>query len=91
LAEASRGSLDPLSGRFTLSLPFARRIGAKGAGDFVGPCRLEGTVSELLTAVNGIGDDSQAAGAGWCAKGGLKLPVWATTPALRIEGVEVRG
>ncbi|MGB6365697.1 MAG: metallopeptidase TldD-related protein [Thermoanaerobaculia bacterium] len=91
LAEASRGSLDPLSGRFTLSLPFARRIGAKGAGDYVGPCRLEGTVSELLTAVKGIGDDSQAAGAGWCAKGGLKLPVWATTPALRVEGVEVRG
>ena len=91
LAEASRGSLDPLSGRFTLTLPYARRIGPKGVEDFVGPCRLEGTVSELLTAVTGIGNDSRAAGAGWCAKGGLKLPVWATTPSLRIEGVEVRG
>jgi hypothetical protein len=91
LEEASRGSLDPLSGRFTLSLPYARRIGAKGVGDLVGPCRLEGTVSELLSAVTGIGDDSQSAGAGWCAKGGLKLPVWATTPSLRVEGLEVRG
>jgi predicted Zn-dependent protease len=91
LAEASRGSLDPLSGRFTLSLPFGRRIGSKGADDFVGPCRLEGTVSELLGAVTGIGDDRRSAGAGWCAKGGLKLPVWATTSSLRIEGVEVRG
>jgi TldD protein len=91
LAEASRGSLDPLSGRFTLSLPFGRRIGSKGADDFVGPCRLEGTVSELLGAITGIGDDRRSAGAGWCAKGGLKLPVWATTSSLRIEGVEVRG
>lgn len=90
-AEASRGSLDPLSGRFTLSLPFARWIGSQGAGDFVGGCRLVGTVSELLTAVTGIGDDSESAGAGWCAKGGLKLPVWAKTPTLRVEGVEVVG
>ena len=91
LAEASRGSLDPLSGRFTLSLPFGRRIGSGGADDFVGPCRLEGTVSELLGAITGIGDDRRSAGAGWCAKGGLKLPVWASTSSLRIEGVEVRG
>jgi hypothetical protein len=91
LAAASRGSLDPLSGRFTLTLPYARRIGSKGVGDIVGPCRVEGTVSELLTAVKGIGNDSRSAGAGWCAKGGLKLPVWATTPSLRVEGVEVHG
>ena len=32
---------------------------------------------------------SVAAGAGWCAKGGQKLPVWATAPALRLEAVTV--
>ena len=31
---------------------------------------------------------SRPAGAGWCAKGGVKLPVWATAPELRLEGLD---
>jgi predicted Zn-dependent protease len=87
---ASRGRLDPLSGRFTLWIPHARRIRQGVAADAVGPCRLGGTVAGLLAAVAGVGRDRATAGAGWCAKGGQKLPVWASTPALRLEGVEVR-
>lgn len=89
LAEASRGSLDPLSGEFTLHLPFARRIRRGSLAETVGPCLLRGRVADLLTRVTAVGRPSSAAGAGWCAKGGQKLPVWATAPALRLEGVEI--
>jgi len=89
LPEASRGSLDTLSGEFTLHLPFARRIRRGGLAETVGPCFLRGRVADLLTRVTAVGDEAKPAGAGWCAKGGQKMPVWATAPALRLEGVEV--
>lgn len=89
LQEASRGALDPISGEFRLHLPFARRIRQGGLTEVVGPCRLRGRVSDLLTRVTAVGRESRAAGAGWCAKDGQKMPVWATAPSLRMEGVEV--
>lgn len=88
-AEADRGALDPLTGAFHLELSCARRIRSGAAADPVGRCRLCGRVAELLDAVAAIGREARPAGAGWCAKGGRKLPVWATSPALRLEGVEV--
>ena len=88
-AEASRGHLDPLSGEFVLYLPFGQRFRRGGLHEAVGPCSLRGRVSDLLTRVTAVGDVSRPAGAGWCAKGGQKMPVWATAPALRLEGVEV--
>jgi hypothetical protein len=36
--------------------------------------------------VAAVGREARPGGAGWCAKGGRKLPVWATAPALRLEG-----
>ena len=89
LAEASRGALDPLSGEFTLHLPFARRIRRGALAETVGPCLLRGRVADLLTRVTAIGRTAHPAGAGWCAKGGQKMPVWATAPAVRLEGVEI--
>ncbi len=89
LEEASRGHLDPLSGEFTLWFPYARRIRSGAPAEAVGPCQLHGRVADLLTRVTAVGNVSRSAGAGWCAKGGQKLPVWATAPALRLEGVEV--
>lgn len=89
LPEASRGSLDPLSGEFVLRFPFARRIRRGALAETVGPCALRGRVADLLTRVTAVGAEVRPAGAGWCAKGGQKLPVWATTPALRLEGVEI--
>jgi len=89
LAEAGRGALDPRTGTFRLDFPAGRRIRGGAAAEPTGPCRLAGTVAELLAAVSGVGREATAAGAGWCAKGGQKLPVWATAPALRLEGVEV--
>ena len=86
---AARGRLDPLRGDFTLQIPFARRVEAGAPGEFVAPFRLVGRVAELLDAVVGIGAESRFAGAGWCAKGGQKMPVWATVPALLLEEVRI--
>lgn len=87
--EASRGALDPLTGGFSLQIPGGRRIEQGKLTGVVGACCLRGQVSDLLGAVSGVGSDRVMAGAGWCAKGGVRLPVWATTPALRLEQVEV--
>ena len=89
LPEATRGALDPATGAFQLELPYGRRFRAGELGEAVGPCRLAGRVTALLGAVTGVGRELRAAGAGWCAKGGQKLPVWASTAALRLEGIGV--
>lgn len=89
LPEASRGALDPLSGEFALHLPYARRFRRGAVAETVGACVLRGRVADLLTRVVAVGSETRHAGAGWCAKGGQKLPVWATAPALRLEGVEI--
>ncbi|HSG39822.1 MAG TPA: metallopeptidase TldD-related protein, partial [Thermoanaerobaculia bacterium] len=89
LAEASRGALDPLSGEFALHLPYAKRFRRGGLAETVGPCVLRGRVADLLTRAVEVGSEVRPAGAGWCAKGGQKLPVWATAPAIRLEGVDV--
>ncbi len=90
LPRAGRGHLDPHSGKFQVHFPYARRIQNQVAGELTGPCLLEGHVTDLLGAIVGIGREVRAAGAGWCAKGGVKLPVWATAPEIRLEGLEVR-
>lgn len=89
LPEASRGSLDPLSGRFAIELPFGWEVRSGRVAELVGPCRIKGRVADLLAEVTGIGSETESAGAGWCAKHGQKLPVWATAPALGLAGVEV--
>ena len=86
---ASRGSLDPLTGRFELSLEGGRRIRDGSLGDAVGCGWLRGTVSDLLGAIRGIGRERETAGAGWCAKGGVRLPVWATAPAILLDRREL--
>ncbi|MEZ5332936.1 MAG: metallopeptidase TldD-related protein [Thermoanaerobaculia bacterium] len=69
--------------------PRARRVGAGGLEDAVGRFRLAGSVVEVLGAIESIGRDARPAAAGWCAKGGDRLPVWATAGALLLRDVEV--
>lgn len=88
-SEVSSGRLDSVSGRFVLQMPYGRRISKGSLEGLVGPCRLLGTVSGLLEAIDAVGNDVESAGAGWCAKNGLKLPVWASAPSLRIGIAEV--
>jgi predicted Zn-dependent protease len=89
VAEAVRGALDALSGEFRLEVAAARRIRRGALAEPVGAFTLAGRVADLLARVSGVGARAVPAGAGWCAKGGAKLPVWATTPALRLDGVDV--
>lgn len=87
---AQRGALDGRSGVFTLDFPCGHRYGENGKpAEPVGRCRLRGRLADLLGAVVAVGGQAQFAGAGWCAKGGQKLPVWARSPALFLEGALV--
>lgn len=87
--EFSRGRLDPLSGMVELSFPYARRIEGGRLGDLTGPGRCAGSLTALLEGVLGVGSETAFRGAGWCAKGGHRLAVWASAPPLAIAGFEV--
>jgi predicted Zn-dependent protease len=87
--DAERGHLDTATGRFTLVFPWGLRIQNQAPGPPVGRATLRAHVSDLLQAVRGVGKEVRAAGAGWCAKDGVLLPVWATAPELRLEGLEI--
>lgn len=89
LPEATRGVLDPHSGEFRLDMAYGYRIRGGRVEEPVGSSHLAGRVAQLLGAVSGVGDTPEPAGAGWCAKGGQRMPVWATTPALALSSVEV--
>lgn len=90
VSHVDRGSLDPTNGRFVLDLPGCRRIRSGTPAEMLGPCRLVGQVAGLLAATAGIGREPQLAGAGWCAKDGQLLGVWARTPAIAfVGGLEV--
>jgi len=91
VVKIAAGSLDPQSGRITLRFPFARRIRRGRLAEPVGACRLEGTAVDVLQAVVAVGERRLSSGAGWCAKGGQRMPVWATAPALRLESARIRG
>jgi len=91
LPESSRGSLNPHSGEFRLSMPYCFEIGSGKLGELRGPVELRGRVADLLEAVVGVGKGPESAGAGWCAKGGQLLPVWAKTPAICLAEIEVGG
>lgn len=87
--EAERGRLDPRTGELVLGFPYGFRVRDRAPGAPVGPATLRGHVTDVLKAVRAVGHDAVAAGAGWCAKGGLKLPVWATACDLLLAEVEV--
>ena len=87
--EASRGHLEPRTGEFSLTVPYGRRLSGGELGDRVGSFVIRGKVRSLLGQVIGVGNKSRVGGAGWCAKGGQRMPVWSTTPAVLLEGAEV--
>jgi predicted Zn-dependent protease len=91
IERVSRGSLDPETGRFRLMVNAARAIHGGVDADPVGPFILSGRLGEFSDGAIAVGSDLQSTGAGWCAKGGQRLPVWARCPSMRIEGVEVSG
>lgn len=86
---AVRGSLDPLNGRFKLVFRGGRRIRGGALAEPVGPFVLAGAVADVLSSIIAIGKESRLAGAGWCAKDGMLLPVWALTPEVLLSPVEI--
>ena len=62
VAEADRGRLDPLSGRFVLEVPCARRIRSGAKADPIGRFALVGTVAELVERVVAVGPEAVARG-----------------------------
>ena len=89
LAEVESGRLDPVTGELQVVFPFGRRIRRGEPADRVGCCRISAQLSSVLSAVRSVGSDARFAGAGWCAKSGQRLPVWATSPAVLLDGVTV--
>lgn len=88
IGEFESGTLNPFDGGCVLRAPCARRLGASGPVEFVGPVELRSRTVDLLAAVTAVGDRPLAAGAGWCAKDGALLPVWARSPSVRLEGLD---
>ena len=89
IGEFDRGNLDPLDGRCVLRAPCGRRIGASGPVDHTGPIEIRSRAVDLLAAVSAVADRPLAGGAGWCAKDGALMPVWARCPSIRLEGLQV--
>jgi hypothetical protein len=87
--EVARGSMDISTGRCRLHVPFGRRITNGELGEAVGDFVIEGRVADLLGSIEGVGSTAVETGAGWCAKGRRRVPVWATTPAVRLAAVRI--
>lgn len=91
VAELDQGSLNPLSGEVVLHAPGGRYIRGGELAEPCGPLQLRTRVPDLLAAVVAVGGDVQAAGAGWCAKGGQRRAVWATAPSVVLREMAVFG
>jgi predicted Zn-dependent protease len=89
IERVSRGSLDRDTGRFRLTVDAARAIRGGVAAEPVGPFALSGRLADFADGRVAVGSDVRSTGAGWCAKGGQRLPVWARCPSLRLEDIEV--
>ncbi len=87
--EVSRGGLDVQSGICRLQVPFGYRIAGGELREPVGPFSIEGRVADLLGALEAIGSEPIETGAGWCSKGRRRIPVWATTPPIRLARAKV--
>ena len=89
--EADRGFLDVAAGVLEVSFPYGRRIHQGRLMEPVGPFLIRERVADVLSRVVAVGGQTSLAGAGWCAKGGQRLPVWASTAAVLVEAIEVVG
>ncbi|MEL7060820.1 MAG: metallopeptidase TldD-related protein [Acidobacteriota bacterium] len=90
VSRVERGRLDPATGHLRLMIPRAMQVAGGTIVGATGPFAIVGHVAEVLGTIAGTGAEAVASGAGWCAKHGRRLPVWATTPAVFCRGLEIR-
>jgi hypothetical protein len=89
LRRAARGYLDPASGRFSLQIVDARWIRDGAPADSLGAFTVSGSIADILSGEVVVGSVAEPCGAGWCAKDGQRMPVWARCPAVRIGSLQV--
>ena len=85
----SRGRLELNTGLFHLTVTGGHRISGSGLAEAVGEFVVSGSIAELLQGEVEVGSEAESCGAGWCAKDGHRLPVWARCPPIRLASVFV--
>ncbi len=90
LDQIVRGSLEPITGLVTLVAACGRRFDNGSLGERVGLTVVRGSLADLLSSVSAVGAIRAEGGAGWCAKGGQRMPVWARCPSLRLDQIQVQ-
>lgn len=83
--QVDAGSLQPLTGAIRLEVGCGRSFSKGELTDRLAPFVVEGHLANLLETISAVGADAVDCGAGWCAKNGQRLPVWANVPFLRLE------
>ena len=83
--QVDAGSLQPLTGAVRLEVGCGRAFENGELTDRLAPFVVVGHLANLLESISLVGADLAECGAGWCAKNGQRLPVWANVPFLRIE------
>lgn len=83
--QVDAGALQPLTGAVRLEVGCGRAFHGGELTDRLGPFVVEGHLANLLESISYVGADAVDCGAGWCAKNGQRLPVWANVPFLRLE------
>jgi TldD protein len=90
-AAVTRGRLEPSTGEFRLTMAGGHLIHGGERGAAVGSFEIRGSIAGLLSSDVAVGAAPEVCGAGWCAKEGHLLPVWATCPALYVPRLHVGG
>ena len=83
--QVDAGSLEPLTGAVRLEVGCGRAFEGGALTERLAPFVVVGHLANLLESISLVGADLAECGAGWCAKNGQRLPVWANVPFLRIE------
>lgn len=83
--QVDAGALQPLTGAVRLEVGCGRAFQGGELTDRLGSFVVEGHLANLLESISHVGADAVECGAGWCAKNGQRLPVWANVPFLRLE------
>ena len=92
IEEIEGGSVELTSGRFRLRFPRARRVRRGRLADECGGGFLSGEILPVLSSIDpALGREQRPYRAlGWCARGGLVVPVQGSAPDVLVRRLRVR-